>query len=73
MIEFKDITFEAARLIAFSKGYVPGTEQQKGVHTVALFLEGYPQPLIVGFDTLEERDDSYVLLGNTIETIHTGV
>jgi len=69
LIELKDLTFDAAKLVALSKGLQEGTQISIDIYTLTLFLNNIPTPLIIGFETKEERDTSYDMVLEVIKEL----
>lgn len=66
MIVMKDIIFNLNNLVAYAKITIPETMQTPVYYAISLFLSNVHDPIMLTYNTIEERDKEYSHITTTI-------
>lgn len=66
-IHLSDSSFKVSDIKAITKGSFPVTDAGVDLFTMAVYLEGVPQPIVHTYTTSEERDEVFFAVRNIID------
>ena len=68
-VHLKDLSFTPYSVIAYSKTVIPQTMQTPQYPALTVWLRDVPQPVLIGYNTEEERDAEFVIITQAIAQI----